>query len=91
MLESGTLNMVSESQWLELEQRSDKHVSINGDGFTAHAVKAGEKEWQIDYETETGAGTYGTVSSKQDGIDFILEKAGVIEDSGVTPKQVIIT
>ena len=82
--------MIQEANWLEVNDHEDS-VVINSDQGIVHITKFGINDWQIDIETESGAGTYGSVDSKKDALNYVFEKAGIIENGGVKPEQVVIT
>jgi len=82
--------MTEKADWLEVNDHGD-HVTIHGQDASYHITKFGLRDWQIGIEAESGGGTYGTVDSKQDAINYVFEKAGIIENGGVTPSKVVIT
>ena len=82
--------MITESDWLELSDEGE-YVHITLQDATVHITRFGASDWQIDAEGDNWAGQPGTVDSKQEAIAYVLDKADIIENSGVSPRQVVIT
>ena len=78
--------------WIELVDEGE-YVRIDTPEATYHIQRFGASDWQIDYESDTGAGQPGTVDTKQKAINYVLADAGIIEnpDPEVHPRKVVIT
>lgn len=82
--------MIEEADWMEVNDHGES-IIINTSKAKITIVRFRKRDWQIDVEHDTGAGTYGTVESKQDALNYVLDKLGFIEECDVSPKKVVIT
>lgn len=82
--------MIRDTGWLEVNEDSDERLTIHGNDFTAYISRFAVNDWQIDVESDDGAGTYGTVRSKKEALLYVFEKAGIIEERWNTWRKTMV-